>query len=578
MYESKLIEVVILLGMAVAVLAVFRRLNINAVLGYMSVGVLIGNHGLKIVKDVESTQHFAEYGVVFLLFAIGLELTFERLKEMRLHVFGFGSLQVLMCALILGEIIYLMSGNIKLSFVVGFILALSSTAVVMQVLQDRGEQATQHGRLALAALILQDLAFVPLMIMIPLFAEGNEQNFLYSISKAGLQAFAVLVFIVIVGKKFLGPLYRMIAALKSQELFIATTLLILLGSAWFTQYYGLSLALGAFVAGLLVAETEYRTQVDTDLEPFKGLLMGLFFISVGMTLDLPIIKSNIWLILTLTITIIFSKTFVIYTLARAFGFRRSCSVKTGMILSQSSEFAFVLLAVALTYGVVEVELKQIIISTVAISMAITPILASIAQEISRRIDRINPLHYAEEDVEAECSDLDNHIIIVGFDNVGKTTADLLNYKDLKYVIIDDDPRGVHYGRKKGYPIFFGKCTQAENIEKLGLERARLVAITQIDVKETNVLTRNLRRKYPNLVIIARARDKHHADELIEIGANFTIAEDFESSLMIGNFILSSIGVPDAEMEDAINAFREKEHPGSQVKGIAHKIMDAIDPI
>lgn len=578
MFESKLIEVVVLLAMAVTVLAVFRRLNINAVLGYIAVGVLIGNHGLSVLKDVESTRHFAEYGVVFLLFAIGLELTFERLKEMRLHVFGFGTLQVLMCAFILGEIIYLMSGNIKLSFVIGFILALSSTAVVIQVLQDRGEQATQHGRLSLAALILQDLAFVPLVIMIPLLADNNDDNFFYAMGKAALQAFVALVVIVIVGKKFLGPLYRMIASLKSQELFIATTLLILLGSAWFTQQYNLSLALGAFVAGLLVAETEYRAQVDTDLKPFKGLLMGLFFISVGMSLDLPVIKQNLLLIATLTASIIASKSFVIYTLARAFGFRRSCSIKTGMMLAQSSEFAFVLLAVALSHGVIGNELKQIIFATVAISMAVTPILASIAHEISRRIDRTNPVHFAEEDVQAECSDLDNHIIIVGFDNVGKTTADLLNYKDLKYVIIDDDPRGVHYGRKNGYPIFFGKCTQADNIEKLGLERARLVAITQRDVRETNTLTRNLRRKYPDLTIIARARDKDHADELRDIGANFTIAEDFESSLMIGNFILSSIGIPDAELEDAIDAFREKEHPSSQVKGTGHTIADAIDPI
>lgn len=578
MYESKLIEIVILLGMAVTVLAVFRRLNINAVIGYIAVGLAIGNHGLEVIKDIEGTRHFAEYGVVMLLFSIGLELTFERLKEMRLHVFGFGTLQVLMCALILGEIMFLMSGNAALSFIIGFILALSSTAVVMQVLQDRGEQATQHGRLSLAALILQDLAFVPLVIVIPLLAEGDKSAIWYTIGQAMLHAFLALVAIVIVGKKFLGPLYRLIAALKSQELFIATTLLIILGSAWFTQYYGLSLALGAFVAGLLVAETEYRNQVETDLEPFKGLLMGLFFISVGMTLDLDVIHDNLRLIVTLTATIIFFKSFVIYVLARAFGFRRSCSLKTGLLLSQSSEFAFVLLAVALSYNLINNEFKQIIIATVAISMAITPILASLAQEISRRVDKTNPVHYDEQDVQSETSDLDNHVIIVGFDNVGKTTADLLTYKDMNYVIISDDPRSVHYGRKKGYPIFFGKCTQAENIEKLGLERARLVAITQPEVKETNVLVRNLRRKYSDLVIIVRATDKDHADELREIGADFTIAEDFESSLMIGNFILSSIGVPDTELEDAINNFREREHPDSQVRGTGHKIHDAIDPI
>jgi monovalent cation:H+ antiporter-2, CPA2 family len=577
MYESTLIEIVILLALAVAVLAVFNRLNFSPVLGYMAVGIMIGNHGLDVIKNVEGTRHFAEYGVVFLLFIIGLELTFERLREMRLHVFGFGTLQVFLCAAILGQVIYIMTGDMMLSFVIGFVLSLSSTAVVLQVLADRGETSTQHGRLSLANLILQDLAFVPLLIIIPLLAD-KDANILYGVGKAILHASIALVLIAIVGKKFLGPLYRMVALMKSQELFLATTLLILLGSAWITQQYNLSLALGAFVAGLLVAETEYRTQVETDLKPFKGLLMGLFFISVGMTLDIEILRSNIVIIAMLTVTLILSKTFVIYGLARIFGFRRSSSIKTGMMLSQGSEFAFVLLALASENKVIDDQLKQIIIVTVAISMALTPLLAILAKKIARRIDIKNPVHYDGGDIEDEVSDLDNHVIVIGFDRVGKTTCDLLKYKEINYIILDDDPRSVHYGRKNGYPIFFGKTTQTDNIEKMGLDRAKLVAVLTSNQKETTILVKHLRKKYPDVFIIARAKDREHAADLKKYGSNIIIAENFESSLMMGNFILSSLGVSPKEVESAIERFRDKEYPDSQVKGVVYKARETVDSI
>ncbi len=577
MSESSLIDIVKLLGVAISILVIFRHLNISAVLGYIVVGVLIGADGLHVIKDTESTQHFAEYGVVFLLFAIGLELTFDRLKEMRAHVFGFGSLQVVLCAILITAITYLMTNNWLRASIIGMVMSLSSTAVVLQVISDRGEQATQHGRLSLAALILQDLAFVPLMIVIPLLADKNA-NFLLSIGEGLLRAALALVLIVIVGKRLLGPLYRLIASQESHEVFIATTLLILLGSAWFTQYYGLSLAFGAFVAGLLVAETEYRHQVEIDLKPFKGLLMGLFFISVGMSIDLDILKDSIWLILTFTATICFCKTFIIYGLARAFGFMPASSIRTGMLLSQSSEFAFVLLGVVFSLGLLDGDLEQIFIISVALSMAITPLLASLSAIISRRIDLKNPVHYETGDIEKEVSDLGNHIIVVGFDNVGKTTCDLLTYKEIPYVIVDEDPRSVHYGRKNGYPIFYGKYGSTADLEKLGLERARLVALTFNDRKRVNDLASDLKKNYPNKHIVARAQDRWHARDLKAHKVEISIAENFESSLMIGNFILSSLGLPESELVDAINRFREREFPDSQIEGLSYRIKSDVKPV
>ena len=364
-HSSVLLEIVIMLGVAVGVVAVFKRLNLSPVLGYLIVGGIIGPYGFKIISNVESTKYLAEFGVVFLLFMIGLELTLDRLVSMRKNVFGFGTLQVLLCALIMGGITYSLSGDFNISFVAGFVFALSSTAVILQVLTERGEEVTQYGRLSIATLILQDLAFVPLLIMIPLLADKDADIF-YTVGSALFQAIIVLLAIVVIGKRFLRPIYKLIAQTGSQELFIALTLLIILGTSWLTETNGLSLALGAFVAGLLIAETEYRNQVDTDLRPFKGLLMGLFFISIGMSIDFNFMMQNIVTISLLTVTVITVKTTMIYFLARLFGFGRGCSIKAGFTLSQVGEFAFVLFTLAAANKIIPENLSQIFIVVVMI--------------------------------------------------------------------------------------------------------------------------------------------------------------------------------------------------------------------
>jgi len=569
-HTESLLAVIVMLGLSVGIIAAFKRLNISPVLGYLLVGIIISYKKDYISINFEQTQYLAEFGVVFLLFAIGLELTFDRLKEMRKHVFGFGTLQVIISGVALCGLTYILTQNIILSFVAGFIFSLSSTAVVLQVLIDRGEEHTQQGRLALATLILQDLAFVPLLIMIPLLS-NSEVNLFEAIGRSVLNAALVLVTIVIVGKRFLGPLYRLIASLKSQELFIATTLLILLGAAYVTQEYQLSLALGAFVAGLLIAETEYRAQVETDLKPFKGLLMGLFFISVGMSININNLLDNWAKILVLVTSIIFIKSAIIYFLARVFGFSKEVSIKSGLILSQASEFGFVLFAIAASgdIKIIPQELADSFIVVVSLSMAITPLLAVLGNYIARRIDLKNPVHYDVGDIVKEVSDLENHLIVVGFDKVGKTTCDLLKYQELNFVILDDDPRSVHYGRKNGYPIFFGVCNKVENLENLGIERAKIVVITSSNFEESDQLVKAIRAKYNDIEIVARAKDRLHARSLKHFGANHVIPEAFESSLLIGKMILSSIGISKEDAKDAIEQFRHKEYPESflQKKGI-----------
>lgn len=572
-----LIDLIIMISISLVVVTFFRRLNVSSVLGYLTVGGIIGVNGFNLVQDSESAAYLGEFGVVFLLFATGLELTFARLIHMRRQVFGFGSLQVVLCGLILGGITYFLSGDINISFVVGFVFALSSTAIVLQVLADRGEEVTQYGRLSVANLILQDLAFVPMLIMIPILAEGDT-DILHAALESLAQGAVAIVVVIIFGKKFVGPIYRGVAMLHSQELFIALTLLIVLSSAYLTQHYGLSLALGAFIAGLIVAETEYRTQVETDLKPFKGLLMGLFFITVGMQIDYHLILDQYEMILILTSSIIIIKSLVIYFLARVFGFGKSCSLKAGVTLSQASEFAFVLLGIALLNGIISGELSQIFVATVSISMAVTPLLASVADKVSKRIDMKNPVHFEDRDIEAETSDLTGHIIVVGYDRIGRTTCDLLKYKDIGYVALDDSPAEVHRARKEGEPIYFGQCSRLENVEKLGLERAEIVAITLSHKTQVNSLVKAIKEKYPNVKVVVRAKDRLHADYLKSQGADITIAEAFESSLMIGNFVLTSVGVSDSEVEDAIDNFRKKEHPNSQLKGVLYKAKEDFSSI
>lgn len=576
-HHSGLVDLIIILSVSLAVVAFFRRLNLSSILGYIVVGVLIGKSGFDLVSNSESTKHLAELGVVFLLFSIGLELTFSRLIQMRRQVFGFGTIQVLLCAAILGSITYFLSGDINISFVSGFVFALSSTAVVLQTLHDRGEEVTQYGRLSLSTLILQDLAFVPMLIMIPILAKG-ESGIISAVFESLIQGILALAVIVILGKKFIGPIYRGVAMLKSQELFIALTLFLILGTAILTEYYGLSLALGAFVAGLLIAETEYRTQVETDLKPFRGLLMGLFFITVGMKIDYNLLLDKYVIIAALTASVIVIKSTSIYFLARIFGFGKSCSLKAGLVLSQASEFSFVLFGLAFAQGIISGELSQIFIATVSISMAFTPLLSTFAAEISRRLDMRNPVHYEVGDIESEVNDMSDHTIVVGYDRVGKTTCDLLKYKDINFVILDDSPAEVHKARKEGVPIFFGACNVLENIEHLGLERAKIVAITLSHKTQVLALSKAIKSKYPDVKVVARGKDREHANALKNKGVDVSIAESFESSLMIGNFILTSIGVSDSEVEDAIDAFRKKEHPDSQLKGVLYKSKEDFSSI
>lgn len=553
MHSDNLNEILVLLLAAVFIVAIFKHINLSPVLGYLVAGVAIGPHGLAIIDNIDTATKIAEFGVVFLLFQIGLELTLQRLKSMRMHVFGFGSLQFLITGIFIGVVASFLGSDIKQSIIIGGGLALSSTAIVLKVLAERGEQSTQVGRLSLAVLILQDLAVVPLLVMATIFAKP-EASINMAILEAMLKAAGVLIVIVILGRLFLRPLFRMISALNSQELFTAVTLLVVLGASWVTDKAGLSLALGAFLAGLLVAETEFRHQVLADTLPYKSLLIGLFFMTVGMQLNVDIVVDSLWNTLLLAVLLILIKFIIIAALCRMFEFSFGAAIHAGLILSQGSEFAFILFAIADETNLITNVVAETLMVAITLSMALTPLLAIFGKKVHDKLmtdvklkDLKNP--------ENETRDLEDHIIVAGFGRVGKTVCSLLGAENVNYIALDIDAKKVHEGRQEGYPIYFGSVERPEVLKSIGIERANSVIVAINDRKACKNAVISIRKMFPDMPIIARAWDRVNARELEAVGATKARAEAFESSLQLGKATLECVGVPEKEIDRVIKQFR-----------------------
>jgi len=365
----------------------------------------------------------------------------------------------------------------------------------------------------------------------------------------------------VVGKLLFRPFFRWIGQLQSQELFTATTLLIVLGSALITQMGGLSLALGAFIAGLLVAETEYRLQVETDIRPFQGLLMGLFFMTIGMAVDISFLLKNLPLIVGLTIALLILKGLIVWGLARLFGFRKSCAVNSGAYLCQGSEFAFALFVLADANGVIPHHIAQTLLMIVAVSMAVTPMIIGTIKNITDRLEKRHVSRMTRGSIKSETQDIERHMIIIGFGRVGRNICELLNTEEIHhYVAMDADSHNVTEGRKEGFPVYFGHADRIELLKSLGIDRAKMVIVTLGQRAAATAAVRTIRRTFPDMYIIARAQDRFHAKELQQAGANAALAEAFESSLLIGEAILAKNDVADHEIQRVLGEFRANVHP------------------
>ncbi len=558
-------KVLVILLAAVFVVATFRRFHLSPVLGYFVAGALIGEHGWVKLVNSRDTEVFGEIGVVFLLFAIGLELTFERLKSMRAHVFGFGGLQVTITSILVGSLVYFYYNMLSPAVVIGGGFALSSTALVLQVIAEQRKQSTQVGRLSLAVLLMQDFAVVPLLVLIPLLT-GGQGNVFHLMGMAFLKAILALFVIFILGRLFLRPLFRAIyTQSKNNELFIAATILIVLGSAWATEKMGLSLALGAFVAGLLVAETEYHLQAEESIMPFKGLLLGLFFMTVGMSFNIDLVVSNLSTIISYSLILILIKSVIIMLLAILFRFNIGTAIHAGLLLAQGSEFAFILFNLATQKQIISDHTGQILMVVVTITMALTPLLSIIGEMISDYLDKRDRM--CKEDINKDVADLDNHVIIIGFGRVGKMVARLLEAEKFNYIGLDINATHVIHERKDGFPVYLGDGGNVGILESIGLKRARSVIITIDNEVILKKCTKVIREHMPDITITVRAKDLSNDQELYNVGATTIVPETYETGLQMGGAVLKNVGISENEVSRIKNQFRlgnyimaqEKEH-------------------
>lgn len=542
----------LLLAAAVVVVAVFRSFRLSPVLGYLMAGTLIGPHGFGLIQEVETTAAIAELGVVLLLFLIGLELSWDRLVAMRRKVFGIGGTQVIITTAIIGGLAASMGVNHETAFIIGAGLALSSTALVLQVLSERRELASQTGRLSLAVLILQDLTVLPLLALIPILSQ-NDASLIEALSTATVQAAAVLLCITILGRLALRPLFRFIARLDINELFVATTLLVVLGISFATNAAGLSMALGAFIAGLLLAETEFQHQIEADVKPYKGLLMGLFFMCIGMAIDLSFIEHNWVLVAACAVALIVLKTTITYATLRAFSYPKRTAAHTALLLAQGGEFGFILFGLAAATGVMERELSQLLLLTIAITMALTPLLERLGNVFERawtRRRREDPSQLMLETV-----DMEGHIVIAGYGETGEVLAVALEREGLAFITVDTDPRRVLAGRRHKHPVYFGDATRPDVLEAVGATRASAIIITFTQEEAAAGALKTLRGHYPNTPIFTRALGHAGKQRLEALGAAASTSERYSTCMTLLAFTLTALSWPEEEVSRVMDNLR-----------------------
>lgn len=552
-----LFVVIALLAAAVIIVTTFRSVKISPVLGYFVAGAAIGKYGFGLVIPGTGIELFGEIGIVFLMFVIGLELTLDRLMSMRRHVFGFGGTQVILTSLIVAAIFhYIFKIDLKSAIILGGGLALSSTAIIMQILVESSTQSTQVGRLSIAVLLMQDFAVVPLLVLLPILGGAGSNSTTEIMQSLGIalgKAILALGAIFILGRLLLKPFFRIIAGLKSEEIFISATLLIVLGAAYITEVLHLSMALGAFVAGLMVAETEYAHDVEDVVLPFKSLLLGLFFMTVGMSIDFHLLLANIGIILLYAALIITLKAAIVYGLCRLFRFKNHSSIQAGLLLAQGSEFAFILFGLAAENKIMDYAFAQIMMMVITVTMAMTPLLAILGQFI---VNRQEPEIMSEEDyIERETSDIAGHVIIIGFGNTGKVLANILISEYIYYVAIDINQTLVTKEKENGYTVYRGDATKIDIFQHIGIERASNVVIALPNMITAKKVASLIKANYPDLRITAKSYDLEDSSELTKSGIDDIVPENYEVSIMLASSVMYAAGFSDAEVESTQDRLR-----------------------
>lgn len=555
-HSEYLIDVLIFLAAAVVVVPAFRRFRSSPILGYLAAGIVIGPHGFALIGDTEAAHTFAEFGVVFLLFMIGLELSVVRLRALGSKVFGLGTLQVAVTGVLIGAIVWSLGFGIEVAAIIGGGLALSSTAFVLQLLVERGERATSFGLASFSILLLQDLAVVPLLIFLTLLGTDGS-SFIEAIGMAAVKGIGALIIVVGFGRYLLRPLYRMIAGVRSAELFVSTTLLIVLGIGWIMSTAGLSMALGALLAGLLLSETEHRHQIEADIRPFRGILLGLFFMTIGMSINISLIMENLGLIAIMVTSLLVGKSIVTAGLCRIVGMPTGTSIRVGLALSQGGEFGFVLFGAAMALNLIPGPVAQMLMVVITLSMVATPAMFFAGKSISRLLGRYSGQQ--EQAFDTEIEKIKNHVLIAGFGRVGQTVARVLSDAGIPYMALDLAQSRVTKCRAKGMSVYFGDADQIQVLQAAGAGQAKMAVITLDQAETASRVVAALRDNYPELPIFVRARDRQHTRQLEKVGATEVVSEAAESSLQLGNIVLASLDIGTDEIASVIKKYREDDY-------------------
>ena len=537
---------VVYLFAAVIAVPIAARLGIGAVLGYLLAGIAIGPWGLGFISDVDEILHFSELGVVFLMFIIGLELNPSKLWELRRSIFGVGAAQVIFSAAILGGLLWLTDFSWQAAIVGGLGLAMSSTAMALQLMSDKGMKRNESGQLGFSVLLFQDLAVIPALALVPLLAGGDSGHTDWL--KVGMKVLA-FAGMLIGGRYLLRPIFRYIASSGVREVFTAASLLLVLGSALFMDALGLSMALGTFIAGILLAESEYRHELEVAIEPFKGLLLGLFFISVGMALNLGVLYTHILEILAGVIVLVAVKAGVLYLLSRVFGLRSSERLQFSAVLSQGGEFAFVLFSAASSAKLFSGDQMPLLLVTVTLSMMTTPLLM-------QGVDKILEKRFNDGDDSDEKPFVENdkpEVIVVGFGRFGQVVTRLLMANEKRITVLERDISAVSLMRSYGYKVYYGDATELELLRAAGAETAQSIVITCNGPEDAMAIVKLCQHHFPHLQILARARGRVEAHELIQAGVTQFSRETFSSALELGRKTLMTLGMHPHQ------AFRAQQH-------------------
>lgn len=546
MLHGQILQVLSFLGFSVLFVSLFKKWGLGSILGYLAAGILIGPQGLRLISDFRLTNNLAEFGVVFLLFMIGLELQPRKLWAMKKTLLGFGGLQIIFCTgvfAILGNALGIAWAS---SAVMGFALSLSSTAFAIQSMSERKVLNTEFGRSGFAILLMQDVAAIPALAIIPslgLVPDGMNEV------KWG-QALPIVLGLILASRFIMGRFLRLVGELRSRELFTGVTLFIVMGVAFLMEHVGLSMALGAFIAGVLLSESEYRHELEADLEPFKGLLMGLFFVSVGMAVNLHLLMQSPWLIAALTGAYLLTKGGLLFVVGRIMKLHKEAAQNLAVYLVQGGEFAFVILGVGQSAKVISVDWTQRFTLVVTLSMILSPLIIMVNEKIlERRALKDSQTQYDEFD------ETDNPVIIAGFGRVGQIFGRILRSQEIRFTAIEHDSEQIEMLRRFGNKVYYGDASRKEILEAAGIKNAKYFVLAVDDMDTSNRIAQILHEDYPHIKVFARARNRQHTFDLMEAGVTHIRRETLDSSLVLTESLLVEMGVPATRAESIIKRFR-----------------------